>query len=167
MEKKKNKRKKNKNFILNRLGRGSFSSQRGRRIRYFAFLLKVNDKTFRGISAFYLTSGAVDYTAVIFCDHLVAVKCEVFTTTSTREIQLCALPATLLTRSTLLPANRQSTARARRFKWKGSKGPAILRIHPCTGLPIISGRETQNDDDEDDDDDDDDDDEIFVKHERF
>ena len=36
---------------------------------------------------------AVDYTAVIFRAHFVAVKCEVFTTTSTREIQLCALPA--------------------------------------------------------------------------
>ena len=39
----------------------------------------------------------MDYTAVIFCAHLVAVKCEVFTTTSTREIQLCARPATQLT----------------------------------------------------------------------
>ena len=54
---------------------------------------------FRGIPGFYSTSGAVDYTAVIFCAHLVAVKCEVFTTTSTREIQLCARPATQLTRS--------------------------------------------------------------------
>ena len=33
-------------------------------------------------------------------------------------------------------------------------------MHSGTGLPTISGRETQNDDDDDDDDD-----EIFVKHE--
>ena len=32
---------------------------------------------FRGIPGFYSTSGAVDYTAVIFCAHLVAVKCKV------------------------------------------------------------------------------------------
>ena len=39
--------------------------------------------------------------------HLVAVKCEVFTTTSTREIQLCARPATRLRRSLLLPEYRE------------------------------------------------------------
>ena len=54
---------------------------------------------FRGIPGFYSISGAVDYTAVIFCAHLVAVKCEVFTTTSAREIHLCARPATQQTRS--------------------------------------------------------------------
>ena len=53
-------------------------------------------QTFRGIPGFYSTNGAVDYTAVIFCAHLVAVKCQVFTATSTREIQLCARPATQL-----------------------------------------------------------------------
>jgi len=40
---------------------------------------------FHGIPDFYLTSGAVDYMAVIVCAHLVAVKCGVFTTTSTRK----------------------------------------------------------------------------------
>ena len=35
---------------------------------------------------------------MIFCAHLVAVKCEVFITTSTRKTQLCARPATQLTR---------------------------------------------------------------------
>ena len=35
--------------------------------------------------------------AVIFCAHFVAIKCKVFTTASTREIQLCAWPATQLT----------------------------------------------------------------------
>ena len=45
-------------------------------------------QTFCGIPGFYLTSGAVDYTAVIFFAHLVVVNCEVFTTTSTKEIQL-------------------------------------------------------------------------------
>ena len=79
-----------------RLGRGSFSSQR-HGIRYFAFFTETKWQTFRGIPGFYSTSGAVDYTAVIFCAHLVAVKCEVFTTTSTREIQLCTRPATQLT----------------------------------------------------------------------
>ena len=51
-EKKKNvKKKEEKRFILNRLGRGSFSSQR-RGIRYFAFLMKVNDRLFAGFLAF-------------------------------------------------------------------------------------------------------------------
>ena len=77
-------------------------------------------QTFRGIPGFYSTSGAVAYTAVIFWAHLVAVKCEVFTTTSTREIQLCARPATQLTCSPLLAADftRQSIAHARKSKWK-------------------------------------------------
>ena len=45
-----------------------------------------------------------------------------FTATSTREIHLCARPASQLTRSLLLPANRvfQSIAHARRYKLKGS-----------------------------------------------
>ena len=75
-----------------------------------------------GIPDFYLTSGAVDYMAVIFCAHLVAVKCEVFTTTSTREIQLCPRPATQLTCSPLLLADftHQSIAHAQKSKWKGS-----------------------------------------------
>ena len=42
-------------------------------------------QTFCGIPGFYSTSGAVDYMAVIFCALLVAVKCKVFITTSTRE----------------------------------------------------------------------------------
>ena len=63
---------------------------------------------------FYLTSGAVDYMAVIFSTHLVAMKCVFFTTTSTREIQLCALPATQLT--LLVNCVRQSVVHARRFK---------------------------------------------------
>ena len=47
---------------------------------------------------------------------------EVFTTTSTREIQLYAWPATQLTCSPLLPADFtcQSIAHARKSKWKGS-----------------------------------------------
>ena len=57
---------------------------------------KVNRRTLRGVPGFYSIS---DYTAVILSAHLVAVKCEVFTTTSTREVQLCARPATHLTRS--------------------------------------------------------------------
>ena len=56
-------------------------------MRYFALLLKLKDSwTFRGVPGFYSTRGAVDYTAVIFSAHLVAVKCEVFATTSTREV---------------------------------------------------------------------------------
>ena len=123
--------KNNNNFILNRLGQGSFSSQ-CRRIRYSAFLLKLKLclftetkwQTFCGIPGFYSTSGAVDYMAVIFCAHLVSEKCEVFTTTSTRDIQLCAWPATQLTCSPLLPADftRQSIPHAWKSKWKGSIG---------------------------------------------
>ena len=85
---------------------------------YYITITETKGQTFRGIPGFYSTSGAVDYTAVIFSAHLVAVKCEVFTTTSTRKIQLRARPATQLTRSPLLPANRvrQSSAHARRSK---------------------------------------------------
>ena len=63
---------------------------------------------------FYLTSGAVDYMAVIFSAHLVTMKCVFFTTTSTWEMQLCTRPATQLT----LLANcvRQSVVHAGRFK---------------------------------------------------
>ena len=65
---------------------GSFSSRR--RLRYFALLLELKDR-----------SGVVGYTVVIFSAHLVAVKWEFFTTSSTMEIQLCARPATQLTHS--------------------------------------------------------------------
>ena len=70
----------------------------------FCLFTETKWQTFRGIIGFYSTSGAVDYTAAIFCVHLVAVKYEVFTATSTREIQLCARPATQLTCFPLLPA---------------------------------------------------------------
>ena len=61
--------------------------------------------------------------------HLVAVKCEVFTAISTREIQLCAWPSTQLMHSPLLLANCvcHSIAHARRFKWKGSI--VMMEIH--------------------------------------
>ena len=87
-------------------------------------------QTLRGTPGFYSTSGAVDYTAVIFCAHLVVVKCEVFNTTSTREIQLCARPAAQLTCSPLLPADftRQSTAHARKSNWKGSNRHEVYEI---------------------------------------
>ena len=86
----------------------------------FCLVTETEGQTFRKIPGFYLTSG---YTAVIFAAHLVTMKCQVFTTTSTGEIQLCARPATQLmdwhTRSPppLLPADRacQSVAHARRF----------------------------------------------------
>ena len=57
------------------------------------------------------------------------VKCEVFTTTSTFEIQLCARPATQPTCSLLLPADftRRSIAHARKSKWKGSIRARWLR----------------------------------------
>ena len=72
---------------------------------------------FHGIPGFYLTRGAV-----ILSTHLVARKCKVFTTTSSREIQLCTQPANHLTLSPLLTANHvcQSIAHVQRFKWKGS-----------------------------------------------
>ena len=66
-----------KHFVLCRLG--SFSCPHW--LRYFALLLKPKDSyTFCGISGFYSTIG---YAAVIFSAHLVAMKCKVFTTTST------------------------------------------------------------------------------------
>ena len=81
---------------------------------YF-FVNETNGQTICGILGFYSTSG---YTAVIFSAHLVTVKCEVFTTTSTWEIQLYVQPATQLKSPPLLPANsiRQSIAHARRVK---------------------------------------------------
>ena len=68
----------------------------------FCLVTETEGQTFHKIPGFYLTSG---YTAMIFSAHLVAMKCKVFTTTSTREIQLCAWPATELTHSPLLPAD--------------------------------------------------------------
>ena len=63
-------------------------------------------------------------------------KCEGFTTIYTREMQLCARPATQLTRSPLLPANRigQSIANVRRFKWKGSIHEILKWL---SSLPIL------------------------------
>ena len=80
-------------WIILHIQWGSFSSRR--RLRYFALLLELKDR-----------SGVVGYTVVIFSAHFVAVKCEVFTTSSTMEIQLCARPATQLTHS---PYFRQNT----------------------------------------------------------
>ena len=73
-------------WIILHIQWGSFSSQR--RLRYFALLLELKDR-----------SGVVGYTVVIFSAHLVPVKWEFFTTSSTMEIQLCARPATQLTHS--------------------------------------------------------------------
>ena len=47
-------------------------------IAIFCLVTETKGQTFRGIHGFYSTSGAVDYTAVIFSAPLVAVKCEVF-----------------------------------------------------------------------------------------
>ena len=52
-------------------------------IGIFCFVTESKGQMFRGIAGFYSILGAVDYTAVIFSAHLVAVDCEVFTT---REI---------------------------------------------------------------------------------
>ena len=68
---------------------GSFSSQH--RLRYFALLLKLKDRRSAEFLAFIRP---VDYTGVIFSTHLFAEKCEVFSTTSTREIQLRVWPDT-------------------------------------------------------------------------
>ena len=53
---------------------------------------------------------------------IVAMKCDAFTTTSTREMQLCARPTTQLTCYPLLLADFtcQSIAHVRKSKWKGS-----------------------------------------------
>ena len=91
----------------------SLHSQQTGRLRYFALLLsETKGQTFRGI---------LYSTAVIFSVHLVTVKYEGFTTTSTMEIQLRARPATQLTRSPLMPANRvrRSISHARRFRERG------------------------------------------------
>ena len=46
-------------------------------LRYlFCLVAETKGPTFRGIPGFYSISGAVDYTAVIFFAHLVALKCE-------------------------------------------------------------------------------------------
>ena len=78
--------KKNSNFILNRRIILESAS-----MAIFCLVTETKGQTFRGIPGFYSTSG---YTALIFFSaHLVAVKCEVFTITSTREMQLCCNPA--------------------------------------------------------------------------
>ena len=72
------------NLTLNRLGIILASAP----IAIFCFFTKAKGQTFRGIFGFYSTSGAVDYTEVIFFAHLVAVKCEVFTTSSARDMYM-------------------------------------------------------------------------------
>ena len=49
-------------------------------IGIFCLVTESKGQVFRGIAGFYSILGAVDYTAVIFSAHLVAVKCEIFTT---------------------------------------------------------------------------------------
>ena len=134
MEKKQRGTNKQKIFILSRLGITFESAP----IAIFCLVTETKGQTFRGIPGFYLTSG---YTAVIISAHLVAVKCKGFTTTSTREIQLCARPPTQPTRrSPLLPANCvcQSIAHARRFKWKGSIPIEYLRWQRRISCSMLS-----------------------------
>ena len=64
------------------VGDHSRLSQR-RGLRYFALLLKVKERRSAELLAFIRP---VDYTAVIFFTYLVAVKCQVFTTTVTSSI---------------------------------------------------------------------------------
>ena len=66
--------KQTKNFILNRLGIILESAP----IAIFCLVTETKGQTFRGIPGLFSTSGVVDYTAVIFSAHLVAVKCEFF-----------------------------------------------------------------------------------------
>ena len=115
---------------------------------------QINRQTFRGIPGFYSTSG---YTAVIFSAHLVAVKCEVFTTTSTREIQLYARPATQLTRSPyfrqIAYASRTSCAKievkglyylSSKFRRSEATVSRVIEANLIIGLlPILSHRVTQ------------------------
>ena len=63
----------------------------------------------------------------------------IFTTTSTREIQLCTRPATQLTRSPPLPANRipQSIAHALNYNWKGFI-TAIVRVLHLSAFFFLS-----------------------------
>ena len=90
-EKKKEKQKQNKTSFPT--DRGSFSSQR--RLRYFALSLKLKDTRSAEFLAFVrpVVQWISDQST-----HLVAVKCEVFTTASTRETRLCVRPATQQTR---------------------------------------------------------------------
>ena len=72
-------------------------------ITIYCLVTETKGQMFQRIPGFYLTSGLHG------CDlltHLVAMKCEVSTTTSTREIQLCIQAATQLMRSPLFPAKR-------------------------------------------------------------
>ena len=59
-------------------------------IAIFCLVTETKGWTFHGILGFYLTSGIVDYMAVIISAHLVSVKSEVFTAASTMKIQLHA-----------------------------------------------------------------------------
>ena len=111
----KGKKGKKPNLTLNRLGIILASAP----IAIFCLFTKAKGQTFRGIPGFYSTSGAVDYTEVIFFAHLVAVKCEVFTTSSARDMYT-AMRSTSKPSDAfpLLPANfvRQSIEHVLRFK---------------------------------------------------
>ena len=92
-------------------------------IAIFCLVTETKGQTFREIPGFYSTSG---YTAVTFF----AVKCEaVFTTASTREIQLCARPASQPTCSPLRPANRVASPLRMRedLSERGLLGELLLR----------------------------------------
>ena len=99
---------------------------------------------FRGIPGFYSTSG---YTAGIFSTHLVAVKCEVFTTTSTRKIKLCARPATQLTRPPYFrqiayanPLRMREDLSERGLLWQSP----LASLYSSASLPSSSTKMTTN-----------------------
>ena len=98
---------------------------------WLCFFTETKWQMFRRIPGFYSTSGAVDYTAVIFWAHLVAVKCEVFTTISitsisTREIQLCTQDMFPLL---LADFTCQSIVHVQKSKWNTERG--LLKV--CLG----------------------------------
>ena len=121
MEKKRKERKKKLKKIKNKnnfiLGKRLGTILELAPIGIFCLVTESKGQVFRGIAGFYSILGAVDYTAVIFSAHLVAVKCDIFTT---RENSY-AFDQQPSWRIPLLPAYRvrQSSAHARTFKWKG------------------------------------------------
>ena len=122
------------NFILNRLGRGPFSSHR-RGIRYFAFLLKLNDRRSAGFLAFIRPLVQWIIQQLSFASILSPWNAR-FSLLLVLGKYSYALGQ--LTRSPLLPADftRQSIAHARKSKLKGSKYIVITR-NPTFTPPLI------------------------------
>ena len=98
----------------------------------FCLFTETKWQMFCGIPGFYSTSGAVDYTAVIFCAHLVAWNARFLLVLGKYSYALSQQPSWHV--PPLLPADftRQSIAHAWKSKWKRSIDLKLLLASAIT-----------------------------------